>query len=103
MANDLDELKQEVEDLKGLTQDTNKLMHKMHRRARWGMLFQLAWWLTIVGITGAAYYYYVQPYVQKIENIYTSAQEGATRLQGWEGQVQEFLSNYFMRATTTRP
>lgn len=99
---DIEALKQEVEELKEMTADTNRQVHKMRRGARWGLLLQLVWWLTILGITGAAYYYYVQPYVQKIEQFYLSAQHGAQQAQGWESQVQQFFAKYFTAPTSTR-
>lgn len=92
---DIDALKQEVEELKELTADTNRQVHKMKRGARWALLFQLVWWLSILGITGAAYYYYVQPYVQKIEQFYMDAQHGAGQAQGWYEQMQQFFAKYF--------
>jgi hypothetical protein len=86
MATDLDELKQEIEDLRAVNEDTNRQIHKMRRGARWAMLFQILWWLTIAGITGAAYYYYVQPYVDKITKGYGSAKNVELQIQNWFAQ-----------------
>lgn len=99
---DIDALRQEVEELKEMTADTNRQVHKMRRGARWGLFFQLVWWLAILGVTGAAYYYYVQPYVQKVEQFYESAQHGASQAQGWGEQVAQFFAQYFGEASTTR-
>jgi len=103
MAEDLDELKQEVEELKAMTLDTNRQVHKMRRGVRWAMVLQLLWWLTIFGVTGAAYYYYVQPYVTKIENMYFKTQQSATQAQNWWQQVQQTIASYVTAPTSTQP
>ena len=102
-GSEIDELKQEVEELRAVTEDTNRQVHKMRRSARWAMLLQLLWWLTIFGVTGAAYYYYVQPYVVKVENMYFKTQQGVAQVQGWQKQVQDFFAAYFTAPTSTQP
>ena len=82
--------------------DTNRQVHKMRRGARWAMLLQLLWWLTIFGVTGAAYYYYLQPYVIKIENMYFKTQQSATQAQDWWQQVQHTFGSYFAAPTSTQ-
>ena len=42
--------------------DNNALLVKMNRRARNGHIFQVAYWLLIIGLSFGAYYI-IQPYV----------------------------------------
>lgn len=98
---EIDALKQEVEELKVLTEDTNRQVHKMRRSARWGLLFQILWWLSVIGVTGAAYYYYVQPYIQKVEEFYLEAQQGAPQAQNWQQQLGQWFGQYFSGANST--
>lgn len=91
----------EIEDLKRLVQkniaiaeDTNRLVRKMRRGALWGRVFQIVWWLLFLAVSGAAYYYYLQPYVQKVENFYTQVQTSGKQAQGFEGQVQQFINSF---------
>lgn len=86
MANDLDELKQEVEALREITQDTNRQVHKLRRAAWWGRLWSIVWWLTVAGVTGAAYYYYVQPYVADLTSAYGNAKDFQVQIQDWFAQ-----------------
>lgn len=102
MDTEIEQLKQEVEELKTLTEDTNRQVHKMRRAVWWGRLWSIAWWLIIAGAGGAAYYYYAQPYVQKIEQYYTNFQHQTGLLQGWEQQAQQFFANSFGSSTTTK-
>lgn len=87
MDQEIDELKAEVEELKQITADTNRVVRGMRRSQRWHTLFQIVWWLSVLGITGAAYYYYVQPYVQQILDSYNNAK-------GFEVQVQDFFAKF---------
>lgn len=83
---EIDDLKQEVRRLSKTVEDTNNTVHKMRRSQRWHTLFQIVWWLSIVGITGALYYYYVQPYVAGVMDAYGNAQELQVQVQDWFAQ-----------------
>ena len=102
MDPEISELKEAIAELKEVTHDTNRMMHKMRRSQRWHTIFQIVWWLTILGVTGAAYYYYVQPYVERAIQTYTQVQDSAQRASTWQQQAQEFLSNYFNQNPTTQ-
>lgn len=95
MDPEMKELKEELEELKEVTHDTNRLMHKMRRTQRWHTIFQIVWWLTVVGITGAAYYYYVQPYVERAIETYQQVQDSAQQARSWQQQAQDFIGQYF--------
>jgi hypothetical protein len=103
MATDLEELKHEVESLRAITQDTNRQVHKLRRAAWWGRLWSVVWWLTIFGVSSAAYYYYLQPYVQKVENLYLGAQHSASQAQSFEQQAAQYFNGLFGGSTTTKP
>src|SRR3989338_8567153 len=64
MDQEIAELKREVESLKAVTVDTNKMVHGMRRSQRWRSFVSILWWLTILGLTGASYYF-IQPYITK--------------------------------------
>ena len=82
------ELRELVEENLAATEETNRLLRKMRRSARWAWIVQIVWWLAIAGVTGAAYYYYVQPYVAKIEQLYGLTEQQS---QSWNDQVTNFL------------
>lgn len=92
MDPELHELREEVKRLRVLTEDTNKTVHKMHRAARWSFVFSVLWWLTIIGLTGAVYYYYLQPYVEQIIALYNQAKglddELFNFFSGWRGTAE---------------
>lgn len=84
---EIDDLKAEVRRLNQTVQDTNIQVRKMRRSQRWHTIFQIVWWLSVAGITGAAYYYYVQPYVAQVMEAYDSAQ-------GFQGQVEDWFAQF---------
>ncbi len=92
--NEIEELKELVRRNTLLAQDTNKLVHSMRRNQRWHTIFTIVWWLTVVGVSGALYYYYLQPYVEQILGLYNSTQNLGH-------QVTGFFGNYF--GTSTKP
>ncbi|MDE2071124.1 MAG: hypothetical protein KGI70_00060 [Patescibacteria group bacterium] len=86
MDTEIQSLKKEVDELKSLTLDTNRTVHKMRRAAWWGRLWGIVWWLLIFGASGAAYYYYVQPYVNTIMKEYGNAKDLQLQVQNWFAQ-----------------
>jgi len=94
MDTEIDELKQEVEELKSLTQDTNRVVHKLRRNIWWGRLWTIIWWAVILGLTGASYLY-LQPYIQKATAAYGN-------VKGFQLQVENFFAQ-FGHSSTTQP
>ncbi len=86
MDSEIDELKQEVAELKEVVADTNRTLHGMRRSQRWGTIIRVVWWLTVLGVTGAAYFYFVQPYVEQVMNTYDSAKSFQVQIQDWFAQ-----------------
>jgi uncharacterized membrane protein len=93
MDTDILELKEEVEQLKAISVDTNKVVHKMRRGIWWGRIWTLAWWLILFGVSSAAYVYYLQPIALKAEQYYAQFQHQAGQSQGIEQQVGQFFGN----------
>lgn len=82
----MQELRQEVRRLTKTVEETNTVVHKLRRSQRWHTLFQIVWWLSVVGITGAAYYYYIQPYVSNVMDAYGNAKDFQVQVQDWFAQ-----------------
>ena len=83
MTDDIEELKELVEKNTKLAEDTNRTVHKMRRSALWGRALQLVWWAAIIGVSGAVYYIYLQPYVGQIEDLYEQFKTSGQQVQGF--------------------
>lgn len=88
---------QEIEELKELVQkdieigaETRTMVHQMRRSARWGMFFTVLYWLLILGILGASYYY-VSPYINKIFSVYQSIQRQSAQNQNFFQNLQQSI------------
>ena len=64
-----------LNEVAALTQENNKILKKMQRARRWAHLFGLIRWLVIITLAVAGYYYF-QPYLEQLQNIYRSLQTG---------------------------
>jgi hypothetical protein len=86
-----------------MVQDTNRMVHKLRRGAAWGRFLQILWWLLIIVASGIAYYYY-QPYLLKIEQLYSNLQSGQKQAQSYESQLSNFFGNLMSKqGSTTQP
>ena len=85
MDTDIEDLKQEVESLKAVTVDTNRIVHGMRRSQRWRSFVTMVWWLTILGITGATYFY-LQPYINQAMQAYGDTKDMQVQVQDWFAQ-----------------
>lgn len=81
MDSEVEDLKQEVEELKRISVDTNRVIHGMRRGQRWRSFFSVVWWVAIIAVSGASYYYYVQPYVAQAIKSYDNAKDFQVQLQ----------------------
>ena len=52
-----------------LTEQNNKLLHKLVRAQRWATFWSALWWLVVLGSSVVAYYY-LQPYLDQILKLY---------------------------------
>lgn len=92
-----------IDEILKLTQDTNRMVHKMRRGMWWGRFFLIVWWVAVLAVSGAAYYYYAQPYVNKVEQLYVQIEQGGQKAQTVGSQISSFFGNWVPHpaATTT--
>ena len=82
MDTDIDDLKREVESLKAVTADTNKIVHGMRRSQRWRSFMTLLWWTFIVGASVWSYYL-IQPYINQATAAYGNTRDLQVQVQDW--------------------
>ena len=73
MDPEIEELKELARAQSRIAEDTNSIVHKLHRGVWWGRIWTLLWWAAVLGIGGATYYYYLAPYVDQIQALYGNA------------------------------
>jgi len=65
------------------------MLRKMRRAALWTRAWHLLYWLIIVGISVGAYFY-VQPYVEKLQSIYGGIAGDVDAVQSVAEQLGDF-------------
>ena len=92
-----------LDEILQLTRETNRMVHKMRRAQLWGRFYQVVWWLFILAISGITYYYYFQPYVDKILEAYGHIQATGQQAQNYGSEISNFFGNFIPHQGTTTP
>jgi len=72
-----------------LVEENHAMLRKMRRAALWTRAWHLLYWLIIVGISVGAYFY-VQPYVEKLQDIYGGIAGDVDAVQSVAEQLGDF-------------
>lgn len=57
-----------IERLTELVEDNNKILHRLQRAKRWGSFFHFLYGV-IALLLAAGSYYYIQPYVERLQTV----------------------------------
>jgi len=63
--------KQILRDIQIMTEENNRILKKMNRRAFYSSISSLLYW-TVIIITAYGAYYFIEPYVAKMTNLYNT-------------------------------
>ena len=94
MDKQIEELKELVRRNIALSEETRSMVESMQRSARLSRLVRVLWWGLIFGASGIAYYYFVWPYVEQLQRLYESAQQGGQQAQDFGKAVVDFFSQF---------
>lgn len=94
MSDEIAELRSLIKKSLALTEETNRMVHKMRRAALWGRIFQFVWWVLVIAVSGAAYYYYLQPYVTDITNFYSQLGMSSPNQPSIGSELQTFMQKF---------
>ena len=69
-----EESKQLLEETLELAKENNEMLHAMRRSMRFQRIMSMLYWTLIIGSAIGAYYY-IQPYIDQLLGVYTSASD----------------------------
>ncbi len=92
MDADIEEVKAIAKQALSVAEDTNRMVRGMRRSQQWGHFFQFVWWALIIFVSIWSYYYYLQPYVGKLEELYAQVQSTSQEGQNIGSQLQALPS-----------
>ncbi|HXK31844.1 MAG TPA: hypothetical protein VJZ94_03965, partial [Candidatus Paceibacterota bacterium] len=81
----------EINELLELTRDNNRMLHRMRRNMIWSKIFTFLYWMVILGVMGASYYF-LQPYVTKYWDVYQSTMKTLEGVQQTGSTFQRDIS-----------
>jgi len=73
-----------------LTEQNNKLLKRIDRRATWSLVYRVFYWSVVIGLSFGAYYF-VQPYIDSLANTYGSIQTQVKNVQNVTGALKGIL------------
>ena len=90
MDNDFNtlEIKEILKRQSVLLQENNVLLKKMHKHAVIGFWFRIIWYILLVGLPFALYFYVLEPYFTALGSSYEVFSEGMQEIPGWKQFTQ---------------
>ena len=82
------ESKKLLEETYTLTKENNKMLRTIRRKQKWASFMRLMYWLIIIGISIGAFYY-LQPYIYKLESIINSTMDSINDLKNVNDSVKD--------------
>jgi hypothetical protein len=69
IENEIQELKEEIEDLAKITKDNNSVLRRIQQQGRLSLFVNILYWMVIIGSMFGAYYYF-QPFIGTFKEKY---------------------------------
>ena len=82
-----------LRDILEKTEDSNKLLHKMHRAAVWGRVFRFFYWIVIIGVAVGSYYY-LSPYLETLIDAYNNIMASVGKIQTAGNSVPQIPAGF---------
>lgn len=85
------EMKHLLEKNTKLLEENQALLKRMHRSSLWGMWIRIVWYVMLVGLPFALYFYILEPYFTALGSSYEVFSTGMQEIPGWK-QFNETLN-----------
>jgi len=76
-----------------LLEENNTLLRKIHRNALLGFWLRLTWYVLLIGLPFALYFYVLEPYFTALGSSYDVFKVGIQELPGWK-QLTLAIENF---------
>lgn len=82
-----------LEENRRLLEENNQLLRKLHRNTRLSFWVQIAWYVILIGLPFALYYFVLEPYFTALGSSYDAFNAGIQEIPGWK-QFYEMMEAY---------
>jgi len=65
-------------------EENNKLLRKLHRNMVIGFWVRVFWYIVLIGLPFALYFYVLEPYFEMLGSSYQEFSEGIAEIPGWK-------------------
>lgn len=80
----IDTLERRLEENTRLVEENNKLLRKVYRNAKIGLWITVTWYVLLIGLPFALYFYVLEPYFTALGSSYETFSTGMQELPGWK-------------------
>ncbi len=93
MENDSNaELRQLIQQNTRLLQENNRLLRKIHRSGLIEFWVRICWYILLIGLPFALYFYLLEPYFTAMGTSYETFSAGMQEIPGWR-QIMDFAES----------
>lgn len=85
---DLADLERKLEHNEQLLEENNELLKKIHRNGVWAFWIRVAWYIVLIGLPFALYFYILEPYFTALGSNYDTFKAGINEIPGLKGLGQ---------------
>jgi hypothetical protein len=78
------EIKHLLEKNTKLAEENQMLLKKLRRGALWGMWIRIIWYVMLIGLPFALYFYILEPYFTALGSSYEIFSAGMQEIPGWK-------------------
>ena len=86
-------LEKEIRNNQRLISENNRLLKKIYRNALWSFWIKILWFVVLIGLPFALYFYILEPYFSAFGSSYLEFSEGMQEIPGLK-YITEALEQY---------
>ena len=79
-----EEMKEMLEENNKLLEENNKYLKRLYRNAKWSFWIRIVWYLLLLGLPFAIYFYILEPYFTLLGSSYEQFNAGIHEIPGWK-------------------
>ncbi len=91
--NTTEELRKLLEKNTSLLEENNKILKKIHRNGLWAFWVRISWYIVLIGLPFALYFYVLEPYFTALGSSYEVFSAGMQDIPGFK-QFNEAMDAY---------